>query len=1459
MPAGPPAPKPPGVAEADLRSPDDAAGLRRQVYDQTLDAIRSTPPASDGRYELRLSGADYADPEDYTPARQKQAVLSGETLGRRVRGTWELYDTQDKKVVDRRTQVVARVPYLTDRGVFLHRGAHYGISHQARLLPGVFTRLRANGEPEAHVNALPGQGRTHHYELDPASGQFRLRVEQASVPLGPLLRAMGVRYEEMAAAWGKEAAAANQDPTKDAAALRRLKEKFLRKPDAGDDELVKAVQSTRLDPAVTGRTLGSPYESLSKEAILAATSKLLRLYKGEAEEDDRDDPGFQRVVSPADMFVERVKNDFGRARLGALRRAVREGSLSRLPSGLLTPQLEHVLLHSGVGQALDETNTIEILDKLTKLTKYGEGGLPSTDATPDSSRNVRPSQLGFVDTVRTPENLRVGVDGNLAVGGRIGPDGQVYAKYKDRSGATAWKSPRDLAGATVALPGYERWPFARIPVMRGGKVDYAKPGEVDLFPDHMEQTFSAVANLIPFKANAAAQRTSMASRMITQALPLLNGEAPYVRNAVPGSGEKTGYDEQYGHHAGAVFAPQDGRVVGYKDGKLEVAYADGSKGAFDLYENYPLNRRTFFHQEPVLGVGQSFRGGQTLVRSNYTDREGNLAVGLNARVAYVPFEGRDFEDAAVVSEGFARRATSGHAYRHDLDVDDKTFTDKKRWVGLFAAKFPKETLEKMDDKGVVKPGTVLRYGDPVILAAREKDKAGGRIFKRASPGYADASVLWEHEDPGVVTDVAWGKNGPAVSIRADIPMRVGDKIAGRYGDKSIVAAVVPDERMPQDAQGRPFEVLLGPEAITTRGNPAQKAELALGKLAALTGKPYRVEDFRHDDVAGMAAKLLALKGMTLEETVTDPQTGLKIKAVPAGSRWLMRLHHLAESKEQARSGGSYSADDTPSKGGYSGAKRIGMLNTNAIIAHGATAVAGEAGNIRGTRAPDYWLKVLLGHTPPEPDEPPVYRKFLANLKAAGVNVVRDGPRLHVMGLTSQDVKAMTGDRAVTKGATVRAGGLDPVPGGLFDKSLTGGHAGGQWSYVPLDDPVPNPVMEDPLRHLLGLTKKQYEGVIAGTHDLPKHGSGVSALKKALEEVDVDREIASARASLGARTAAERDAARRRLGYLAGFKKNGLHPKDFLFDRAPVLPPAFRPVSQLPGGTPVVADPNYLYQDLIRANENLREVKKQLGAGHSGPERLAVYHAFKAVTGLGDPVGKKSVDKQVTGILKHVFGSSPKYGSMQRQLLSTPVDNVGRGTVVPDPDLDMDQIGIPEDIAYEIYARRVAGRLVRSGLKPPEAVRALRDRSPAAKRALLQEMEARPVYMDRAPVWHKYGVMGFRPVLTPGRVVRTSPLIVKGFGMDYDGDAVQIHLPETEAAVKQVLGMMPSKHLISPGDFKTPMFAPGQQYQAGLYHASTAKSKRPAQRFASVEDALRALGRGEILAEDPIEVFEEEKR
>ena len=1110
-------------------------------------------------------------------------------------------------------------------------------------------------------------------------------------------------------------------------------------------------------------------------------------------------------------------------------------------------------------------------------------------------------------------------------------------------------------------------------------------------------------------------------------------------------------------------------------------------------------------------------------------------------------------------------------------------------------------------------------------------------------------------------------------------------------------SILPDEQMPRDEQGNPYEVLMSPLSIISRVNPSFLAEAALGKVARKTGKPVKLPAFQKEHMTKQALKQLHENGLEETERVWDPQTNRWLNDVFAGDIYTMKLHHLAETKQSARDTGGYDMQQVPARGGPTGSKRLGGLEMTALMSHGAPEVARDARLIRGQRNDEFWRRYKSGEAVRVPSSSFVFDKFLSDLKGAGVNIDRQADGYHLKAMTDSDVDQMAGGRELTSGDAINVRTGQPIKGGLMDLGLTGGKSGcfhphvqiwtelgqlpigeivnnemsirvwtynfetkefelkpitnwfrnyspdgigrskfeyhngfgfseynaqptttlagtrqhqvfdkngdkhdlskvnnlvkveetpsysqeqvilgsllgdgritlsgyfeeshstaqddyldfkyrvlhpiinrfrrnilpvgkclgsqpystigskthayfkhlrhllypkgvktvtfdwlsridelglmcwfmddgsisdqggsiilrlstdgftkpsvmtlqkwlkdtwglkssiahdkrspknygyslvlaansawkflnliapymettwakvpnaprtknckrcnkeiyrgyfclecslergkqvgskplpsdlakrfgtkvirkaiksectlwaapprhvhswynfnkllgtktndvlndiqisyklvnipceykefsedsssnvktvydievadnhnyfangilvsnSKWSQITLDEPMPHPLLEEPIRRVLGYTQNEFK-------DKLYESGGPQEIKQQLSNIRLDDAINRYKSILKSGKKSSKNNAQKVLKFLEGAKKTGVTPDKWMVSKVPVTPPKFRPVTQLKD-MELTSDANLLYKDLFEANKNLKELKPEVEDVRD--ERATLHDALKSVVGLGDPVSAKHKEKQVGGFLRHIFSKkSPKLGTYQRQLLSTNVDQVGRSVISPDPNLNMDQVGIPESMAWTVYRPHVMRRLARKynagnrGTPLTELAKWVENKDRRAKNALLEEMEERPVVYSRAPVLHKYGIIGGYPKLTTGNTVTVSPLILPGIGGDFDGDQMNVHVPASQDAIKQVKDkMLPSKSLYSEGDYDVHL-GPDQDYLLGL-HLATRRSKNTDNKqprvFQSEKEVRDAFLRGEISMDTPVKIKEEE--
>lgn len=831
--------------------------------------------------------------------------------------------------------------------------------------------------------------------------------------------------------------------------------------------------------------------------------------------------------------------------------------------------------------------------------------------------------------------------------------------------------------------------------------------------------------------------------------------------------------------------------------------------------------------------------------------------------------------------------------------------------------------------------------------------------------------------------------------------------SNRYGAKGVVSQIIPTEKMPRDAQGRPFHVLQSPLGLSSRINTSQLVDAQLGKVAALTGQPVALPDFMDESVIDYTQNMLAKHGLSETEDVYDPETGKTIPGIETGVMFTYKLKHMAESKQGGRSTGDYTMEELPMKGGDSGcftyntivwtdkgpraigdicerkdtsikamsydsdtdtwvyrdivdhfiystntlvninvridnssltcwiqatpnhvvynwdnervlagdlqsgdilrswsydnnelvshkvyvesvvelhteepvsvydievidthtytvgagkcrflvsnSRRFGSLEVGALLAGGGDELMRDAKLIRGQENNEFWKTFRDGYTPATPRWPLVHKKFFAHLQAAGIHFEDKGDRIHMYGATDEDIKKLTHTRKVTEAATFDSKTFHPITGGMFDPKIFGDQ-GDQWGYYELSEPVLNPLMFKAVANTLGWKVTELDELLAGKREIDGK-FGTDALQAALKSVDIDKELRIAKETLKSKTSTldAKNKAIKKIRALEPMKREGKRPEDFLLTRIPILPPVFRAVAQMSNKVNIAADINFLYKRLMDADKDLREAKGLLPEEALLDARGALYRAVDAAVGVAPTDDPKLAAKEVGGVLKWAFGKgSPKLGSVQRKVFGTSVDMGGRGVIVPDNTLDMDEVGLPESTAWSMYEPFVVRKLRQRGYKMLDAIKMTMDHTDEAKRMLADAMKERPVLMNRAPTLWQYGIRGFYPVLKEGNAVHINPNVCKPFNADHDGDQVALHVPTSDQAVRSVKErMMPSRSILSPKDLKA-HYLPVAEFTQGLYLGTRAPKGQPI-KFRSVQEMMEAVQSGKIAWDQAVDI------
>lgn len=396
-------------------------------------------------------------------------------------------------------------------------------------------------------------------------------------------------------------------------------------------------------------------------------------------------------------------------------------------------------------------------------------------------------------------------------------------------------------------------------------------------------------------------------------------------------------------------------------------------------------------------------------------------------------------------------------------------------------------------------------------------------------------------------------------------------------------------------------------------------------------------------------------------------------------------------------------------------------------------------------------------------EPFAFNKFKSLVTASGIGVQETKDAISIAPLNDKMITNLS-KGAIQKGSILEnhMGKDRPEKGGIFDPVVTGGLTGQNWAHVNLASPIVNPL---------------FEGVVATLLHKDTTGMTGNQIKQELGKINVPKRIAEISAALKVAKGSNRNKLLKELKYLTALKKANMSPTEYVLTKFPIIPPQFRPIyDSKTGGLPMVSDVNYLYKDMLNVNEKLERMKD-----YPDEEKAALLKDLRqsahAIVGLMAPINKQNEKRGVTGFLPQLTGSNytgkgtSKESFFHRKLLKRQQTLTGRGTILPDPNLHVDNAKIPWDMAWKIFEPFVIAEFRKRGVNILKAKEEIKNRTDVAKQLLLKQMEARPVLLNRAPTLHKLNIMAFKPIPTEGKSIQIPPLVLKGFAADFDGDSV----------------------------------------------------------------------------------------
>jgi DNA-directed RNA polymerase subunit beta len=801
---------------------------------------------------------------------------------------------------------------------------------------------------------------------------------------------------------------------------------------------------------------------LTYEDMLKTVRYLVKLHAGEEgyESDDIDHFGNRRLRSVGELIQNQI-----RIGLSRMERVVRE-RMTTQDVEAITPQtlinirpvvasIKEFFGTSQLSQFMDQTNPLAGLTHKRRLSALGPGGL-SRERAGFEVRDVHPSHYGRMCPIETPEGPNIGLIGSLSTYGRINPFGFIETPYRRVTNAKATdkidylsadeEDRHVIAQANAALNPDGSFQSDEVFVRRkGGEVDQVPASEIDYMDVSPKQIISVAAALIPFLEHDDANRALMGANMQRQAVPLLRAEAPIVG---------TGVEFRAAVDAGdVVLAEEPGIVEDVSADDIVIRDRTGNLRTYKLEKFRRSNQGTSINQKPIVSAGDKVVKNQVIADGPSTEA-GELALGRNLIVAYMPWEGHNYEDAIIISERLVKDdvLTSIHIEEHEVDARDTKLGAEE--ITRDIPNVSEEILKDLDERGIVRIGAEVNPGDYLVGKVTPKgeteltpeERLLRAIFGEKAREVRDTSLKVPHGESGKVIGVRvfTREEGDELPPGVNQLVRVyvaqkrkisdGDKLAGRHGNKGVISTILPEEDMPFLADGSPVDIILNPLGVPSRMNLGQVLEAHLG-WAGLVG--FRKDGQEHDgpvyvstpvfDGARENEILEAIRsahpnsdGVRLVDDVGkavlfDGRSGDPYEEpVTVGVAYILKLLHLVDDKIHARSTGPYSMITQQPLGGKAqfGGQRFGEMEVWALEAYGAAYALQELLTIKSDDVlgrVKVYEAIVKGENIPEPGIPESFKVLIKEMQSLCLNV-------EVRSATGEEIELKETDEDVFRAA-----------------------------------------------------------------------------------------------------------------------------------------------------------------------------------------------------------------------------------------------------------------------------------------------------------------------------------------------------------------------------------------------------------------------------------------------------------
>jgi DNA-directed RNA polymerase subunit beta len=950
---------------------------------------------------------------------------------------------------------IGDLPLMTDRGTFIINGAERVIVNQIVRSPGVYYKSETdkNGRRTYNASLIPNRGAWLKFETD-KNDLVWVRIDKTrKLSAQVLLKALGLTDGEIFDAlrhpeyfqktiekegqYGEEEALMELyrklrpgEPPTVSGGQQLLDSRFFdpKRYDLGKVGRYKLNRKLRLN-------VPEPVRVLTPQDILAAVDYLINLEFDIGSIDDIDHLGNRRVRSVGELLQNQV-----RVGLNRLERIIRERMTvsdadALTPASLVNPKplvaaIKEFFGSSQLSQFMDQTNPLAELTHKRRLSALGPGGL-TRERAGFAVRDIHPSHYGRICPIETPEGPNAGLIGSLATHARVNAYGFIETPfYKVEDGRVLKdQSPNymtadeedDLRVAPGDIPMDEdgRILGEQVPVRYRQDFTTTTPSEVDYVAVSPVQIISVATSLIPFLEHDDANRALMGSNMQRQAVPLLRPERPLVG---------TGLEAQAARDSGMVILSRtDGEVTFVSADEVRVRDDQGRDHVYQVQKYQRSNQDTCLNQRPIVFIGDRVAVGQVLADGSAT-QEGELALGQNILVAYMPWEGYNYEDAILISERLVYDDiyTSIHIEKYEIEARQTKLGPEE--ITREIPNVGEDALRQLDETGIIRIGAWVQQSDILVGKVTPKgesdqppeEKLLRAIFGEKARDVRDNSLRVPNGEKGRVVDVRvfTREQGDELPPGANMVVRVyvaqkrkiqvGDKMAGRHGNKGIISRILPLEDMPYLPDGTPVDIVLNPLGVPSRMNVGQVYECLLGWAAENLHARFKVVPF--DEMHGeeksretVHAKLQDASDSRGAKWVFNPDNPGKIQVfdgrtgepfdrpVTIGIAYMLKLVHLVDDKIHARSTGPYSLVTQQPLGGKAqqGGQRFGEMEVWALEAFGAAYILQELLTVKSDDMQgrnEALNAIVKGKAIPRPGTPESFKVLMRELQSLCLDV-----------------------------------------------------------------------------------------------------------------------------------------------------------------------------------------------------------------------------------------------------------------------------------------------------------------------------------------------------------------------------------------------------------------------------------------------------------------------------------------